>query len=292
MRKIGALEAGGTKMVMAVLDESGKVLERTSIPTRTPEETMPEIIDWFREKEVDSVGVASFGPVDLRKDSPTYGHILETPKLPWRYFDIFGTLQRALQVPMALDTDVNASAIGEHTWGAAKDVSSCVYITVGTGIGTGIIIDGKPLHGALHSEGGHILLRKIPGDDFSGICPNHGDCFEGLCSGPALEARYGVPAYELVDRPEVWELESTYIAQAIADYLCVLAPEKIILGGGVMKQTQLFPMIRKKVTEILNHYLQLPGLRDIDHYIVAPELVDDQGIMGCAAMILRQEAEA
>jgi len=291
MRRIGALEAGGTKMVAAVVNENGEVMERESIPTRTPEETMPEILDWFREREVDSVGVACFGPVDLRENSPTYGYILETPKLSWRNYNILGALS-ALRVPLAFDTDVNGSALGEYTRGAARGTDSCIYITIGTGIGIGVIVGGEPLHGALHPEGGHILLRKVPGDDFPGICPSHGDCFEGLCSGPAIAARWGKPARELIDRPEVWELESSYIAQAIADYLLVLSPEKVILGGGVMKQEQLFPLIRKKVPELLNGYLQIPGLRDIENYIVAPELADDQGIMGCAAMILRREREA
>jgi len=292
MRKIGALEAGGTKMVMAVLNENGEVMDRTSIPTRTPEETMPEMIEYFRAHEVDSLGVACFGPIDLRKNSPTYGYILGTPKLAWRNYDILGTFERALHVPTAFDTDVNGSAIGESMWGSAKDVGSCVYITIGTGIGIGVIVDGRPIHGALHPEGGHIALKRAPGDDFAGICPAHGDCFEGLCGGPAIEAHYGKAAPELADRADVWELESYYIAQAITNYILVLSPEKIILGGGVMKTEGLLPLIREKVLKLLNDYLQIDGLKDIDNYIVAPGLGDDQGIMGCAAMILRQEKEA
>jgi len=286
MRRIGALEAGGTKMVLAVLDETGKVLDRKSIPTLTPAETMPEIIQYFKDQQVDALGVASFGPVDVKKHSKSYGHILMTPKLPWRQYDILGTLKAALPIPMALDTDVNASAIGESKWGAAKDVNSCLYITIGTGVGLGVIIDGKPMHGALHSEGGHIILQRREGDLFEGNCPSHGACLEGLVAGPSIQKHWGKPAFELMDRADVWEEVSYYIAQAVADFILVLSPEKVILGGGVMKQTQLFPLIRKQVVEMLNGYLDIPEIHDIDHYIVAPALVDDQGIMGCAAMII------
>lgn len=290
MRKIGALEAGGTKMVLAVVNENGEILDRQSIPTLTPEETMPKITEYFKAHQVEAVGVACFGPVDVKKNSPTYGHILLTPKLAWRGYDIIGYMDKELHVPLYLDTDVNGSAIGESKWGAAKDVDSCVYITIGTGIGIGVIVDGKPLHGALHPEGGHILMRQKAGDTYKGKCPTHGTCFEGMAAGPALEEHWGKPARELADVDEVWETESYYIAQAIMTYILVLSPKKIILGGGVMKQTQLFPLIRKKVVEMLNGYISIPEIEDIDNYIVAPGLVDDQGILGCAAMVLDGEA--
>lgn len=290
MRKIGALEAGGTKMVLAVVNENGEILDRQSIPTLTPEETMPKITEYFKAHQVEAVGVACFGPVDVKKNSPTYGHILLTPKLAWRGYDIIGYMDKELHVPLYLDTDVNGSAIGESKWGAAKDVDSCVYITIGTGIGIGVIVDGKPLHGALHPEGGHILMRQKAGDTYKGKCPTHGTCFEGMAAGPALEEHWGKPARELADVEEVWETESYYIAQAIMTYILVLSPKKIILGGGVMKQTQLFPLIRKKVVEMLNGYISIPEIEDIDNYIVAPGLVDDQGILGCAAMALDGEA--
>ncbi len=282
--RIGALEAGGTKMVLAVGNEEGKIFDRRTIPTRTPEETMPEIIRYFQGQHIASLGVACFGPIDLNRKSETYGSILMTPKLAWRHYDILGTLGNALHVPMAFDTDVNGSAVGEHRFGAAKDVDSCVYITIGTGIGIGVIADGKPLHGALHPEGGHIMMGKKPGDDFKCICPNHDCCFEGMASGPAIEKRWGMKAYELSDRPEVWETESWYIAQAIVDYIMILSPQRIILGGGVMKQTQLFPMICAKVKEMIHGYLVMPELDDIEHYIVSPGCGDDQGILGCIAM--------
>ncbi len=289
MRRIGALEAGGTKMVLAVINENGEVLDRQSIPTLTPDVTMPLITDYFKNQQVEAVGVACFGPVDVKKDSPTYGHILMTPKLAWRGYDIIGYMENELHVPLYLDTDVNGSAIGESKWGAAKDVDSCVYITIGTGIGIGVIVDGKPLHGALHPEGGHILMRQKAGDTYKGKCPSHGTCFEGMAAGPALEEHWGKPARELAEMDEVWETESYYIAQAIMTYILVLSPKKIILGGGVMKQTQLFPLIRAKVKEMLNGYISIPEIDDIDNYIVAPGLIDDQGILGCAAMVLDGE---
>ena len=288
MRRIGALEAGGTKMVVAVGDENGKILDHQTIPTTEPVETVKAIGEYFQAQQVEAIGVACFGPIDVHKNSKTYGHILMTPKLKWRGFDILGELRKYCDVPMAFDTDVNGSAIGESRWGAAKDVNSCVYVTIGTGIGIGVITDGKPVHGALHPEGGHIMLKQKPGDTFGGVCPSHGSCFEGLAAGPAIAKHYGKPAIELVDCPEVWETESDYIAQALTTYICVLSPEKIILGGGVMKQKQLFPLIRKKVVEILNGYLSMPELDDIEHYVVEPGLGDDQGIMGCIAMVLNE----
>ena len=288
MKIIGALEAGGTKMVMAILNESGEILDRKTIPTRTPEETMPEIGDYFAEKKAEALGVACFGPIDVHKNSPTYGHILETPKLAWRGCDILGYLRERLHVPMAFDTDVNGSALGEYRFGAARDVDSCVYITIGTGIGIGVIAEGRPVHGALHPEGGHIIMKRMAGDDFPGVCPSHGDCFEGMAAGPALEKRFGVPAYLLKDREDVWELESWYIAQAIVNYICILSPRRIILGGGVMKQEQLFPLIRKKVPEMINGYLDFPELHDMAHYIVAPGLGDDQALLGCLHMALQE----
>lgn len=276
-------------MVLAVVNENGEILDRQSIPTETPDITMPKITAYFKEQQVDSVGVACFGPVDVKKNSPTYGHILVTPKLAWRGYDIIGYMDSELHVPLYLDTDVNGSAIGESKWGAARDVDSCVYVTIGTGIGIGVIIDGKPLHGALHPEGGHILMIPKEGDTYKGKCPTHGTCFEGMAAGPAIEERWGKPGRELAEMDEVWELESYYIAQALMSYILILSPKKIILGGGVMKQTQLFPLIRKKVVEMLNGYLNIPEIEDIDNYIVAPGLIDDQGILGCAAMVLDNE---
>ena len=279
--RIGALEAGGTKMVVAIGNEKGEIFERVSIPTKTPEITMPELIYYFQNNKIDTLGIGCFGPIDLNKSSNTYGYITSTPKLAWRNYNIVGAFQKSLKVPVGFDTDVNASAIGEATWGSASDVSNSIYITIGTGVGVGVIIDGKPLHGMLHPEAGHILLARHPEDSFKGCCPYHDNCMEGLASGPAIEARYGKKAYELTDHQGVWEMEGFYIAQAVVNYILTLSTQRIILGGGVMHQEQLMPIIHREVIRLLNGYINTTELRNIEKYIVFPKLNDNQGIMGC-----------
>lgn len=277
---LGALEAGGTKMVCAVGDDTGKIIEQKSIPTKTPEDTIPPMIDYFRGKGIAALGIATFGPVDVIKASPTYGCILNTPKLPWQNCDIVKPFEEALGVPVGLDTDVNGSCLGEVTYGAAKGLNSVLYLTIGTGVGAGVFVNGKLLHGMLHPEAGHILLNISPKDPGGSVCPFHKNCLEGLASGPSIEKRWGAKAFELKDREEVWELESDYLAQALYDMMLTISPQRIILGGGVMHQEHLFPLIRRKVLELNNGYLQTRELRDIDHYIVPASLHDDQGIMG------------
>lgn len=277
----GALEAGGTKMVCAIGDENGRIIERISIPTKTPEETIPEIMNYFKGKDIKALGIGAFGPVDVIKDSATYGHILDTPKLAWRNFDLVGTFQKKLNIPIGLDTDVNASCLGETTFGCAKGLDSVIYITIGTGVGVGVSINGKLLHGMLHPEAGHILSVPHPEDTYKGKCPYHGTCFEGMAAGPAIEDRWGKKAIDLVDKNEVWELEAHYIAGALMTYILTYVPRKIILGGGVMHQEQLFPLVHKKVRELLNGYINTKELQDIENYIVPCSLNDDQGIMGC-----------
>jgi fructokinase len=277
----GALEAGGTKMVLAIGNENGEILEQQSIPTETPEITIPKIIEYFKEKDLVSLGIGSFGPIDLDKNSKTYGYITSTPKLAWVNYDIVGTINKALNIPIGFDTDVNGSALGEATWGSTKGLDSSIYITIGTGVGVGVYINGSLLHGMLHPEAGHILLNKHPEDPFDGVCPYHPNCLEGLASGPSIEKRWGKKAIDLKDNSEVWELEAYYIAQAIISYILTLSPHRIVLGGGVMHQEQLFPLIRKKVIELMNGYVKTPLLLDIDNYIVPAALNDNQGIMGC-----------
>ena len=278
--RIGALEAGGTKMVCAVGYEEGTIIEQKSIPTTTPEETIPKIIEYFKDKDIAALGIGAFGPVDVNPQSETYGRILETPKLAWRNKDLLAGLKEALQVPMEIDTDVNGSCLGEMTYGCAKGLDSVIYITIGTGVGVGVGVGGKLLHGMLHPEGGHILLSRHPEDSRGGICPSHKNCFEGFASGPSIEARWGKKAVDLVDRPEVWELESYYIAQALTNYIMILSPQKIILGGGVMHQQQLFPLIRQKTKDMVAGYIKTKELEQLDSYIVPASLHDDQGIMG------------
>lgn len=268
-------------MVCAVGDETGKILDQVSIPTLTPEETMPKIIDYFQDKDIEALGIAAFGPVDVNPESPNYGRILDTPKLAWRQYPLLSTLKEALAVPMKLDTDVNGSCLGEMTYGSAKGLDSVMYITIGTGIGVGIAMGGKLVHGMLHPEAGHILITPQTGDEEHCVCPYHKNCLEGLASGPSIEKRWGTKAVNLVDKAEVWELESEYLAQAIMNFILTVSPQRIILGGGVMHQEQLFPLIRKKVQEKMNGYIRTPELADMDHYIVPASLNDDQGILGC-----------
>lgn len=277
---LGALEAGGTKMVCAIGNEKGEITEQISVPTQTPETTIPKLIDFYQGKGIEALGIGCFGPIDLNRNSKTYGYITTTPKTAWQNYNIVGAFKEALKVPVGFDTDVNGSALGEYTWGIGKGLNSCIYITIGTGIGVGVIADGKLLHGMLHPEGGHILLHPMSGDRYEGKCPFHKHCFEGMAAGPAIEERWGRKAAELADREVVWQLEAEYIAQALVNYTCILSPQRIILGGGVMHQTQLLPMIREKFAKLLNGYLKTRELDDLDSYIVVQSLDDKQGIMG------------
>lgn len=278
---LGGLEAGGTKMVCAIGNEQGEIFKKISLPTETPEITMPKMIEFFQSEHIEALGVGCFGPIDLDKKSKTYGFITSTPKLAWANFNIIGAFQDALHVPVGFDTDVNVACLGEVVWGASKGCEVALYITIGTGVGVGVYVNGKPLHGLVHPEGGHILLAKHPADTYKGRCPYHANCIEGLAAGPAIEERWGKKAIELADRPEVWELEADYIAQALVNYIVTLSPNKIVLWGGVMHQKQLFSMIRENVVQKLNGYVHHKAiLEDIEHYIVPPALGDEPGIKG------------
>ena len=292
MKLYGALEAGGTKMVCAIGDENGNILERISIPTRTPAETMGPMIDFFRGKGIRALGIGCFGPVDLNKKSPTYGYITSTPKLAWQNFPIVAEFQKALGVPVGFDTDVNAAALGEATWGCTKDVENSIYITVGTGVGVGVIIGGKPYHGMMHPEGGHILLGRHPDDPMVGSgCPFHENCLEGLAAGPSLEKRWGVKGAELTGRKEVWQLEAYYIGQALADYILILSPERIVLGGGVTHQEGLLALIRQETAKQLAGYIRTAAIDHLDSYIVGVSLNDNQGVMGAVKLAMDAEKE-
>lgn len=286
--RLGALEAGGTKMVCAIGDETGKIEERISIPTKTPQETIPLLIDFYQKRGIDALGIGCFGPLELNPQSEKYGYITTTTKEAWRNFDFLGSMKRALKCPAGFDTDVNGSVLGEVTFGQAKGKSCVLYLTIGTGVGAGIYIEGKLLHGMLHPEAGHVLITKRESDTYKGKCPYHKNCLEGLAAGPAIEGRFGKKAAELADVKEVWDLEADYIAQALTGYILTLSPEMMILGGGVMHQEQLFPLIRQKVTEYLGGYVNTEELKDMDHYIVPASLNDDQGIMGCLELARRE----
>jgi len=288
MTLFGGIEAGGTKFVCAVGTGPGDLRVRTSFPTTTPAETIAHAIAFFKQQPemVAAVGIGAFGPVDPNPASPTYGYITSTPKLAWQNTDIRGAITRSLGVPVGFDTDVNVAAIGEHRWGASQDVNSSLYVTVGTGIGGGVLVGGKPLHGALHPEVGHILVRRDPAEDpFPGICPFHGDCLEGLAAGPAVGARWQAPAQTLPPEHPAWPLEARYLALGLISMIYVLSPERIILGGGIMQQPHLFPLIRAQVQQLLNGYLKYPAVQEgIDGYIVPPGLGSDAGVLGSIAL--------
>lgn len=282
----GALEAGGTKMICGICKENGEIVEQTSIPTKTPDETIPKIIDFFRDKGIVALGIACFGPIDLHPSSETYGYITSTPKIAWQNYPIVPVIRKALSIPIGFDTDVNGSLLGEVSYGSSRGIENAVYITIGTGIGGGVLSNGKLLHGMLHPELGHMALVPHEKDHFGGNCPFHKNCFEGMASGPAMEARYGKKADALSDVPLVWEMEAYYIGQALSNIILTLSPERIILGGGVMHQAQLFPLIRLEVKKQLNHYLKTKELDDLDHYIIPASLNDNQGVLGCLQLAI------
>jgi len=276
--------------VCLIGDETGKIAERATFPTLTPAETMPVLIDFFRPHAIEALGIGSFGPLELSRQDPGWGHITTTPKLAWRNFDLAGTLSRALGVPVGLDTDVNAAAIAEAQLGAARGLESCVYFTVGTGIGGGVYLSGKPLHGLVHPEFGHILLRSHPEDPTpDGFCPYHTGCLEGLATGPAIEKRWGKPGHTLPPDHPAWPLEAYYLAQACMAAILVLSPHRIVMGGGVMHQAQLFPMIHEATLDLLGGYVQHAHiLQHMAGFIVPPGLGDDAG--GVGALLLGLEA--
>ena len=284
---IGAIEAGGTKMVLATGYADGTIVERASIPTEEPAKTVPAMVEWLSGKGIAALGIAAFGPTAVNPKSPDYGHILQTPKLAWRGYDFLGEMRRGLGVPCGYDTDVNGACLGEVMYGAGKGLDNVIYITVGTGIGAGVCVDGHLLHGMLHPEAGHIALARVPGDEgFACNCPSHDSCFEGLAAGPAVVARYGVErASDMADDEGFLELESAYIAQGIVTYIYTLSPQRIVLGGGVPDHApKLMARVRAKVLEQINGYLATPELTDIDGYIVPPACGGDQGVLGAIAL--------
>ncbi|MCR8964342.1 ROK family protein [Brevibacillus halotolerans] len=287
--RLGAVEAGGTKFVCAIGNEFGEILERSSFPTTTPQETLEQVITFLHQKKLDVIGIGSFGPIDLNTASATYGYVRNTPKLAWRNYNVLGHMKEHFSVPIAFDTDVNAAALGEATWGAAKGLDSCIYMTVGTGIGVGAIVEGKLLHGMSHPEMGHILVKPHHLDSFTGVCPYHGNCLEGMASGPAIEKRWNQKGAKLQASTEVWELEAYYLAQALMNYVLILAPKRLIIGGGVMKQEQLFPLVRQQLSELLQGYVSENQYfcNDLSTYIVPPALGDNAGVCGALALAKR-----
>lgn len=299
---VGAIEAGGTKFVVAVgAGPDDGILAKASFPTGdNPAQLLSEISDWFNLQQsklgkLQAIGIASFGPVDLDLKSPTYGYITSTPKNSWENTDLVGHFKKVFpEIPTGFDTDVNGAALGEYYWGNGAGITDFVYITIGTGIGAGGITGGQMIHGLIHPEMGHIFIPREPEDNFPGVCPYHGNCWEGLCSGPSMRKRAGIPAEDLPPDHPAWALETKYIAYAVANITCILSPKRVIIGGSVRKAGQLgeerfFQLIREKVQAVLNGYISSESLKDkIDGYIVPPLLGDDAGI--CGAIALGQSA--
>jgi len=279
----GGLEAGGTKFVCAAgTGPDGLVTHR--IPTTTPEETLAAALDWFRARDITALGIGSFGPVSLHRGAPDWGRVTTTPKAGWAGADIAGVLGRGLGVPVAFDTDVNAAALGERRWGAARGLDTFLYLTVGTGIGGGGYARGQRLHGLIHPEMGHLRVPRAPGDDWPGHCPFHGDCLEGLAAGPAIAARCGAPAETLPPDHPAWAQVSHALAHGVYALLCALSPERVILGGGVAGQPHLLPRIREGLAALLGGYFSHPALDDLDTFLVPPGLGAHSGALGAIAL--------
>lgn len=290
----GGIEAGGTKFVCVLAEEPNHILVRSEFPTTTPQQTFERAIRFFRDgvtniKDLAAIGIASFGPVDLNHDSPTYGYITSTPKPGWVNTGFVRHFQDQFNLPIGFDTDVNGAALAELNWGAAQGLDTFAYLTIGTGIGGGGFVGGALMHGLLHPEMGHMLLpHDWAADPFAGNCPFHGDCLEGMAAGPAIEKRWGMPATKLAADHPAWALEALYLSYGLVNLICTLSPQRLILGGGVMQQKQLFPLIWRKVPELIAGYIQDTRiLRQIDQYILPPGLGSQSGALGAVALAIQ-----
>jgi len=292
---VAGIEAGGTKFVCAV-GNGPENLNRKEFPTENPAEVLANVTQWLGEQQrirgkLEAIGIGSFGPLDLDERSQTYGYITSTPKPGWKNVDLVGAIRMAFPgLPVGVDTDENAAALGEYRWGNARGLQDFVYVTLGTGIGGGGMSGGRLIHGLVHPEMGHMLLPRISGDTFAGVCPYHGACWEGLCSGPAIRERTGLPAEDLPSEHELWVIETQYIAHAVANILYVLSPQRIIIGGSVAKAGQLgsvrfFGMIRRKLETALNNYISSSAVQEaMDSFVVPPLQGDNAGILGGIAL--------
>ena len=294
-KAFGAIELGGTKTFTLIAKDRSKIYSRKIFPTLSPEQTTKDITNFFRDQanafnvKLESIGIGSFGPLDLDPESKTFGYITSTPKQGWQFTNLKGIIEDSLQTQAVIDTDVNTSALGEFRSLLNQDINCFVYITIGTGIGGGFIINGELVHGLVHPEFGHI---KIPHDKhidpFFGICPFHRDCFEGLASGPAIEERWHISPSLLPKHHMAWELEADYISLALMNLICTISPQKIILGGGVMHQIHLFEKIHRKTQLVLNNYIKSKYLDDhIRELIIPPQLKDDSGILGALDLAMK-----
>lgn len=296
-RFFGAVEAGGTKFVVAIGNDRGDILAQERFPTTDPASTLATVHDILRQRgrevgTLEAIGVASFGPVELDRSSPRYGSIGQTPKAGWSGIDMTGRLAREFRCPVGFELDVIAAALAEYRWGAAQGIDNLVYVTVGTGIGGGIVVDGVPIHGLMHPEIGHIYPRRHALDlKFGGVCPFHGDCLEGLASGPAILARAGKELRQLDEAHPQWEIEADYLGQLCAQLVITVSPRRIIMGGGVMSQARLLPLIRPRVQRWLGDYIDRTEIRTgLDRYVVAPALGDNAGVLGALALAMHAAA--
>ncbi len=291
----GAVEGGGTKFVCMVGTGPADVVDEVTIPTTSPTETIGAVIEFLARKrsgvELAAVGVATFGPIGLDPESDTYGCVLKTTKVEWSGARILSPIGRRLGVPIGWDTDVNGAILGEARWGAARGVDPALYLTIGTGIGGGALVNGSTIHGLLHPEMGHVPVPVLPGDPFPGICSFHGHCLEGVASGPALAARLGRPVEEIPSDDPAWDLEARYLAYGISGLVLALSPKRVVLGGGVMKQARLLPKVRRAFVDVLNGYVDVPDIVEhVDDYLVLSALDQRAGLYG--ALVLAERALA
>jgi fructokinase len=283
----GGVETGGTWTVCALATGPDDVRASEVFPTRSPDETLSSVISFFRDRDrgaaAEAIGVGSFGPVDADRDSSAWGSVTTTPKPGWQHTPVATVIRDALDVPVAFETDVNAAAVGEHRWGAARDVSNLCYLTIGTGIGAGLLVHGHPVRGLVHPEVGHI---RIPlRDSFAGVCPVHGNCWEGVASGPAIAQRWDASPADLPDDHEAWPLEAEYLALGILSIVLVASPERVVVGGGVMERVPLLPLVRERLVALNGGYLDTPMLaEEAGRYVVAPQLGDRAGVLGAVAL--------
>lgn len=279
----GSIEAGGTKFVCAIGDEKLDILERISIDTKTPKETMSLVIRFFEKyrNELYSIGIGSFGPIDINKDSDTYGYITSTPKLAWQNYPFVQEIKKYFDIPIFWTTDVNAAAYGENISGRGKDKKSVVYVTIGTGIGGGAVLNDEIIEGSIHTEMGHMLIQRHPEDDFSGACPFHHGCLEGMAAGPAIEKRLDSKGQDLENDHSYWAIEAYYLAQCAYNITLILAPEVIVLGGGVMNKPGLLSLVRAEFVKLMNGYI---FISDVEEYIVSPGLEDNAATIGCLSL--------
>jgi fructokinase len=288
-RYYAAIEAGGTKFNCAIFDQQRRIMVEKRIDTTTPEQTLSETIQFFKQQkqvgyEFDALGLACFGPVDLNKSSANYGDITKTPKPHWSNTPILRTLSEALACRVEIDTDVNAAALAEVKWGAAQGTKVSNYVTIGTGLGVGIVINGSSLKGLIHPEVGHMLIPAPEG--IQGQCPFHGNCVEGLASGRAMSQIWGKPAETLADDHPAWEIQATVVSKLCHNLLVTFSPEKIIIGGGVMAKSGLLENVIRKTSTSLADYLVLPDSLSIEQIICRPGLGDHAGLMGAFALVM------